>query len=180
MVITNDAAIPTHLGHDSTATPVKWRYSHYVFVFACVCVKVCNIYMCVRLRVCVSVLLSIISPLQVQDFFHTPCVLLRGCNAHVCTCVFVCTTLFAQLQTQHSPLRLHTTVFTDKCTQSCKFFTNTALFNHCRQNWEFTSISFCERTRSYQSISNFQVDNLRTTICNNVTSLALFVACPDF
>lgn len=40
--------------------------------------------------------------------------------------------------------------------------------------------SFCERTRSYQSISNFQVDNLRTTICNNVTSLALFVACPDF
>lgn len=157
MVITNDAAIPTHLGHDSTATPVKWRYSHYVFVFACV--KVCNIYMCVRLRVCVCVCLTQhYLSITGAGFFHTPCVLLRGCNAHVCTCVFVCTTLFAQLQTQHSPLRLHTTVFPDKCTQSCKFFTNTALFNHCRQNWEFTSISFCERTRSYQSISNWISD----------------------
>lgn len=125
----------------------------------CVCVWKCVTYICVRACVCVCVCLTqhYLSITGV-GFFHTPCVLLHGCNARVCTCVFVCTTLFAQLQTQHSPLRLHTTVFPDKCTQSCKFFTNTALFNHCRQNWEFTSISFCERTRSYQSISNFQVD----------------------
>lgn len=92
MVITNDAAIPTHLGHDSTATPVKWRYSHYVFVLACVCVcvKVCNIYMCARLRVCVSVLVSIISPLQVQDFFtHRAfcCAVVMHVSARVCLCV---------------------------------------------------------------------------------------------
>lgn len=93
MVITNDAAIPTHLGHDSTATPVKWRYSHYVFVFACVCVKVCNIYMCVRLRVCVCVCLSY-SALSLhyrcRIFFTHPafcCAVVMHMSARVCLCV---------------------------------------------------------------------------------------------
>lgn len=87
MVITNDAAIPTHLGHDSTATPVKWRYSHYVFVFACVCVKVCNIYMCVR--VCLSY--SALSlHYRCRIFFTHPafcCAVVMHMSARVCLCV---------------------------------------------------------------------------------------------
>lgn len=106
VVITNDAAIPTHLGHDSTAPPVKCSYSHYDCV--CVCATVC-------------VLLSVITPLQVQVFFHRAPFLLLGCYACGCMCVLVDTMLFAQLQAQHSPL-IHPLVALDKHTQSCYFF----------------------------------------------------------
>ena len=144
--MTNDAAIPNHLGHDFTAPPVMWSYYALQSLRLCVCV-----FVCVCARVCLSY--SALSLHYRCRVFHTALFLLYGCCACVCMCVFVYTIQFAQLQTQHSTPLIHTVVSTDKRTQSCKFFTNTALFIQSGRKYKFTSLSFCEYLTGYIQIS---------------------------
>lgn len=84
-----------------------------VIMSLCVCASV-------EVCVCLSVLLSIITPLQVQGFSHSlhsvVCLFMHVC---VCMCAFLCPVPFAQLQTQHSSLLIHGAASPDKSTQSC-------------------------------------------------------------
>lgn len=85
-----------------------------VIMSLCVCI-------CVRVKVCVY-LTQHYHSITGARFFTQPsfyCAFVMHVCVCMCVCVFLCTVLFAQLQTQHSTLLIHTAVSPDKCTQSC-------------------------------------------------------------